>query len=231
VHGIKCDFSSNNHYQETSMKAGLLGWWLWLFFLYGGTSFNGHQNLWVYNNVSNEWAWISGDSIFNSSAVSGTQGVSSLNKPGLRTGATAGRSVRQSLALRWIKVLQQWPVAICTRLHLHRNGIMSEAPQINFSVSDSQLCENLHQLLILQPTILLHGFGFPRRSSFYWSKPNQYLLHGTGHVWCYSYHYHRKWTRTLTLSNYITVIHPHFQPSRKLTNTSIGPCKFLSMAT
>lgn len=58
---------------------------LWLF---GGTNSGGgvcFNDLWKYSTSSNEWAWMSGDTIANQSGVYGTRGIADpLNKPGAR---------------------------------------------------------------------------------------------------------------------------------------------------
>ncbi|MBW8049650.1 MAG: T9SS type B sorting domain-containing protein [Cytophagales bacterium] len=62
------------------------------FWLFGGFRFVGinYNDLWHYNHLTNEWLWVSGDSIYNQPGVYGTQGASSpSNKPGARSGTVS----------------------------------------------------------------------------------------------------------------------------------------------
>ncbi|HYV94305.1 MAG TPA: kelch repeat-containing protein [Chitinophagales bacterium] len=143
VYSSQCDFSLA-HYPGDKME----GRSCWIddcgyFFLYGGTGYNGHQgDLWVYDYVLHEWEWISGDTINNTSAVSGTQGVSSpLNKPGLRTGADSWIDQAGNLWLFGGYVCSNDLWRYVPDYSCIGTALCQQAPQINFSVSDSQLCE------------------------------------------------------------------------------------------
>jgi Bacterial Ig domain/PA14 domain/Secretion system C-terminal sorting domain/Galactose oxidase, central domain len=92
VYGIKGISASGN---KPGARNRSLGWTdpegnLWLF---GGsgmtTTQSGNLNdLWKYNIQSNEWVWVSGDSVINDIGVYGTNGIAaSGNKPGARTGS------------------------------------------------------------------------------------------------------------------------------------------------
>ena len=143
LYGSKCDYLST-HYPSDKME----GRSCWVddcgyFFLYGGTSYNGHEgDLWVYNSVSNQWAWLSGDTITNTSAVAGIQGISSPNnKPGLRTGANSWIDQSGNLWLFGGYVCSNDLWRFVPDYSCIGNLLCQEIPQINIAASDTQVCE------------------------------------------------------------------------------------------
>ncbi len=74
----------------------------WLFGGYGrAASTSGYLNdLWKYNSLTNEWTWVSGDSIATPLCIRGTKGISSANnKPNGRFSATGWTDAANNL---WI---------------------------------------------------------------------------------------------------------------------------------
>ena len=65
-----------------------------MFWLFGGMAYDAntpkyYNDLWKYNEWTNEWTWVNGDSTLDNSSVYGTKNVTStLNKPGGRNEST-----------------------------------------------------------------------------------------------------------------------------------------------
>lgn len=89
VYGTKGVAGSNN---VPGARFGALSWYdnvnneLWLF---GGQQYTSNtervNDLWKYNITTNQWTWVSGDSVANAFGIYGTKGVSNTtNTPGAR---------------------------------------------------------------------------------------------------------------------------------------------------
>ncbi len=143
VYESKCNWSVDrfpgNKYENRACWVDDCGY----FFLFGGTSYNGHEgDLWLYNNQSNEWTWVSGDTTTNTGPVSGTQGVSSpLNKPGLRTGANSWIDSSGNLWLFGGYVCSSDMWRFVPDYNCIGNVLCTQSSVINFSAADTQLCQ------------------------------------------------------------------------------------------
>ncbi len=68
------------------------------FWFFGGNSNDLFNDLWLYCTTTNEWTWVSGDTIPGASGNWGSLGVSSpLNKPDARAGSVAWTDINGSL--------------------------------------------------------------------------------------------------------------------------------------
>jgi len=101
LYGTRCVYSSSNtpgarmenRAAWTDVNGG--------FWMFGGTaSPRTYNDLWLYCIVTNQWTWVSGDTVANSSGSWGTKGVfSATNKPDSRYGSVTWRDNNNNLYL------------------------------------------------------------------------------------------------------------------------------------
>lgn len=190
------------------------------FWFYGGSSLsstqNSHSDLWKFDPVTLEWTWVSGPLTILEPGNFGTQGVSSpANQPSSRAGNIAWTDKNGNLWFfggtdanwpgAWNDMWRFVPDTLCGG----GNCIVNQQQQINFSASDTQVCEkyciDFFDFSLNNPTAWQWIFPGGNPSSSTLQNPSDicYNLPGTYDVTLIITS--ANGNHTLTLLNYITV--------------------------